>query len=105
MKYATIENLLFSIRNVVTVEKKMGQFNNLFKMLLNAYEEYNPLLEDETRVKDDEWFNEIYNQVFFFNRKMCWLKNAGEENKLKNSSTSSRSSVSKTSKSSKISKE
>ena len=54
----------------------MGQFNDLFKILLSAYEEYNALLEDEARVKEGEWFDEIDNQVFFFKRKItCWLQN------------------------------
>ena len=37
----------------------MAQFNDLFKMLLGVYEEYNALLEDEARLKEDEWFDEI----------------------------------------------
>ena len=53
-KYATIEDLLFSRRNVVAVQEEMGQFNDLFQMLLSAHEEYNELLEDEARVKEDE---------------------------------------------------
>ena len=66
----------------------MGQFNDLFKMLLDAHEEYNALLEDEARLKEDEWFDEIDNQVFSFKRKItCWLKNAEEDNKSKSSST------------------
>ena len=96
-KYATIEDLLFSTRNVVAVQEEMAQFNDLFKMLLSAHEEYNALLEDEARDKKDEWFDEIDNPVFSFKRKItCWLKNAGEENKSKGSSRSSRSSASKT---------
>ena len=58
-KYTTIKNLLFSTRNVVAVQEDMGQFNDLFKMLLGAYEEYNALLEDEARLQEDEWFDEI----------------------------------------------
>ena len=83
----------------------MGQFNDLFKVLLSAHEEYNALLEDEARLKEEEWFDDIDNQVFSFKRKItCWLKNAEEENKSKSSSRSSKSSV-KTSKASKTSKE
>ena len=81
-KYATIEDLLFLIRNVVTVQEEMGQFNDLIKMMLSAHEDYNPLLKDETRVKVDEWFDEIDNQVFSFKKKIThWLKNAEEENR------------------------
>ena len=82
----------------------MGQFNDLFKVLLSAHEEYNALLEDEARLKEEEWFDDIDNQAFSFKRKItCWLKNA-EEDKSKSSSRSSKSSA-KTSKASKTSKE
>ena len=67
-------------------------------MFLSAHEEYNALLEDEVRLKEDEWFDEIDNQVFSFKSKItCWLKNAEEENKSKSWSKSSRSSAPKTS--------
>ena len=102
----SIEYLLFSTRNVVAVQEEMAQFNDLFKMLLSAHEEYNALFEDEARNKEDEWFDEIDNQVFSFKRKIaCWLKNAEEENRSKGSSRGSRSSASKTSKGSKTSRE
>ena len=60
-KYGTIENLLFSTRNIVEVKEEMGQFNDLLKMLLSVRIEYNALLENKFRVKDDEWFDEIDN--------------------------------------------
>ena len=98
-KYAVIEEILFSTRNVVAVHEEMGQFNDLFKMFLSAHEEYNALLEDEAKVMEDEWFDKIDSHVFSFKRKIiCWLKNAEEENKSKGSSRSSRSSASKTKK-------
>ena len=43
--YATIEYLFFSTRNVVAVDDGMGQFSDLFQMLMSAHEEYNALLE------------------------------------------------------------
>ena len=54
MKYATIEDLLFSTKNIVAAEKETGQFNDLFKMLLNAHGDHNALLGDKARDKDDE---------------------------------------------------
>ena len=45
-KYSTIEDLLFSSKNVITVEEEMKQFNDLLKMLLDAHQEYNQLLGD-----------------------------------------------------------
>ena len=49
-KYATIEDILFSKRNLVAVQE-MGQFNDLFRVLLSAHEKYNALLEAEVRLK------------------------------------------------------
>lgn len=48
-------------RNVVEIV----QFDDLFKMLLSVHEDRNAILEDEARVKADEWFDEIDNQVLF----------------------------------------
>ena len=46
-KYSTIEDLLFSSRNAVIVEEELGQFKDLFKMLLSVHEECNGLQQDE----------------------------------------------------------
>ena len=62
-KCSTIEDLLFSTRNLVAVEEELAQFNDLFKMFLGILEEYNALLEDEERAVDDDWFDDIDNQV------------------------------------------
>ena len=42
----------------------MGQFNNLFEMLLSVHGKYNALIEDEARVKDDKYFDEIKTRYF-----------------------------------------
>ena len=48
-KYSTIEDLLFSSKNVIAVEEEIKQFNDLFKMLLDVHQEYNQLLGDNER--------------------------------------------------------
>ena len=60
--------LLFSTRNVVAVEEEFAQFNNLFKMLLVMYEEYNAKLEDEKRAAYDDWFGKRNNGVCAFKK-------------------------------------
>ena len=55
--YAIIEDVLILTGNVVAAKEEMPRLNDLFKTLLSAHEEYNALLEDEARVKDDEWFD------------------------------------------------
>ena len=79
-KSSAIEDLLFSIRNLVAVEEKLAQFNDLFKMLLGVHEEYNALLEDEERAIDDDWFNDLDNQICTFKRKtLNWVNSAREK--------------------------
>lgn len=51
-KHNTMENLLFYSKNIIAMEERMKQFNNLFKMLLHAHHEYNQLLGDYKRDKD-----------------------------------------------------
>ena len=45
------------------MEEELAQFNDLFKMFLGILEEHNALLEDEERAVDDDWFDDIDNQV------------------------------------------
>ena len=64
-----IEDLLFSSKNIIAVEKEMKQFNDLFKMLLDAHQEYYQLLGDDKRGIDDDWFDDTDTQVCSFKRK------------------------------------
>ena len=58
-KYSTIGDLLFSCKNIIAVEEEMKQFNDLFKMLLHAHQEYNQLLGDDERGRDGDWFDDV----------------------------------------------
>ena len=69
-KYRTIEDLLFSSKNIIAVEEEMKQFNDLFKMLLDAYKEFNQLLGDDQRGRDDNWFDDVDTKVCSFKRKV-----------------------------------
>ena len=78
-KYSTIEDLLFSSKNVIAVEEEMKQFNDLFMMLLDAHQEYNQLLGDDERDRDDDWFDDADTQVCSFKMKgHCWLREAAQ---------------------------
>ena len=69
----------------------MKQFNDLFKMLLDAYKEFNQLLGDDQRGRDDNWFDDVDTKVCSFKRKVhCWLTEAAQ--RVKTSKCSSRSS-------------
>ena len=65
---------------MVAVEEELAQFNDLFKMLLGRYEEYNALLEDEQRAIDDDWFDDFDSRVCDFKRKtLNWVNSVREE--------------------------
>ena len=58
-KYATMKDLLLLSTNKVAVEEEMNQFNDLLKMLIDAHQNYNHLLYDDEREKDDDWLDEF----------------------------------------------
>ena len=81
-KYSTIEDLLFSSKNVIAVEEDLKQFNDLFKMLLDEHQEYNQQSGDNERDRDDDWFDDVGTQVCSFKRKVyCWLREAAQKAK------------------------
>ena len=80
--HSTIEDLLFPSKNIIAVEEQMKQFNDLFKMLLDAYQENNQLLGDYEKGRDDNWFDDVDTQVCSFKRKVhCWLRKAAQRAK------------------------
>ena len=90
---STIEDLLFSSKSIIVVEKQLRQFNDLFKMLLDAHQEYYQLLGNDERGKDDDWSDDVDTQVRSFERKVhCWLRETAQ--RAKSSKCSSRSNTS-----------
>ena len=65
----TIENLMYSSRNYVTVEETLAQFHYIFKQLLLVHQEYHSLLEDDEKLADEEWFEEVDERVLTFKHK------------------------------------
>ena len=103
-KYGTTEDLLCSSTNKVAVEEEMNQFNDLLKMLIDVRQDYNQLLDDNERKKDD-WFDEIDTQACFFKRKVhCWLRETAQKTNSKSSSRSGKSISDKGSGNSRVSK-
>ena len=80
-KYSTVEDLLFLSKNIIAVKEQMKQFNDLFKMLLDAYQENNQLLGDDEKGRDDNWFDDV-DTVWSFKRNVhCWLRKAAQRTK------------------------
>ena len=81
-KYSSVEDLLFLSKNISAAEEQMKQFNELFKMLLDAYQENNQLLGDDEKGRDDNWFDDVDTQVCSFKRKVhCWLRKTAQRAK------------------------
>ena len=80
----TIEDLMYSSKNYMTVEEALAQFDYIFKQLLLVHQEYHSLLEDDEKLADEEWFEEVDERVFTFKHKVYnWLKEAETERSAK----------------------
>ena len=70
----------------------MKIFNDLLKMLLDTHQEYNRLLGEDERGRDDNWFDHVGTQVCSFKRKVHYsLREAAQ--RVKSSKCLSRSST------------
>ena len=68
----------------MTVEEALAQFDYIFKQLLLVHQEYHSLLEDDEKLADEEWFEEVDERVFTFKHKVYnWLKEAETERSAK----------------------
>ena len=60
-------------------EEELAQFDYILKQLLLVQQEYHPLLEDDEKLADEEWF-EVDECVFTFKYRVYnWLKEAETE--------------------------
>ena len=75
---------MYSSKNYMTVEEALVQFSYIFKQLLLVHQEYHSLLEDDEKLADEEWFEEVDERVFTFKHKVYnWLKEAETERSAK----------------------
>ena len=66
----TIKDLMYSSKNYVTVQEALAQFDYIFKQLLLLHQGYQSLLEDDEKLADEEWFEEVDELVFRFKHKV-----------------------------------
>ena len=77
---------MYSSKNYVAVEEALAQFDYIFKQLLLVHQEFHSLLEDDEKLADEEWFEEVDECVFTFRHKVCnCLKEAETEQSAKKS--------------------
>ena len=57
---------MYSAKNYVTVEEELAQIDYIFKQLLLVYQEYHSPVEDDEKLADEEWLEEVDERVFIF---------------------------------------
>ena len=61
---------MYSSKSFVTVEETLAQLDYIFKQLILVHQEYHSLLEDDGKLADEEWFEEVDERVFTFKHKV-----------------------------------
>ena len=85
-KSATIEDMLYSYKNLEAVREQTHQMDDIFKLLGKVHQEYNALLPVDVQAKDEDWFDDIeHNMCAFKNKIHHWVKDAEAERKEMNS--------------------
>ena len=65
-KLSAVSELLYSSRNADTYH----QIDDKYKMLVEVHEEYNSLLSLEMQAQDEEWFDEVDENMLSFKNKI-----------------------------------
>lgn len=70
-----MENWYGSLALLMTYsfQEMLIQFNDLFSLLVNVHQEYNKMLDDDEKTKDDDWFDDVDSQAYFVRRKKYLL--------------------------------
>ena len=83
-KFCTIDDLLYSKDNFITVKEELQLFDSLFSQLILLCEEYNCLFnaEDSSLQEFDAWIEDFDAKIFTFKHKVRnWLKEAEVDRK------------------------
>ena len=62
---SAIQDLVYSAKNMITVEEEIAQFDYIFKQLLLVHQEYHSLLDEDEKPTDEEWFAEMVDKLLF----------------------------------------
>ena len=69
-KPSAIDALLYSFQNMNSVREELCLFDDQFRMILEAHEEYYQLIEDKVKQEEDEfWFDKLDENVCIFKHK------------------------------------
>ena len=96
-KAKAIDDLIYSAGNQVAVREELDQYSDLFKLITNYHEEYCKLLDAEDQQHEEDWFDDLDQDVDvfkFIRRVHSWMREAARKSSKDSrcSSSSKRSS-------------
>ena len=98
-KSKLIDDLMYSSKNLRTVEEEKQQFDAQFKLFVETHNEYMKLLPEDMHEGEENWFETIDEVVFTQKHKIYnWMKEVENDNKSVKSSRSSKNSSGRSSK-------
>ena len=98
-KSKLIDDLMYSLKNLQTVEEEKQQFDAQFKLFVETHNEYMKLLPEDMHEDEENWFETIDEVVFTQKHKIYnWMKEVENDNKSVKSSRNSKNSSGRSSK-------
>ena len=93
-KTNTVEDMFYSFKNTEAVREQLRQFDDIFRMMLDLQKSYNSLLPPAEQQRDEEWFDDLDDNVCSFRQSVHnWVKDAEAERQAQLSSKQSVSTI------------
>ena len=93
-KTNTVEDMFYSFKNTEAVREQLRQFDDIFRMMLDLQKSYNSLLPPAEQQRDEEWFDDLDDNVCSFRQNVHnWVKDAEAERQAQLSSKQSVSTI------------
>ena len=93
-KTNTVEDMFYSFKNTEAVREQLRQFDDISRMMLDLQKSYNSLLPPAEQQRDEEWFDDLDDNVCSFRQSVHnWVKDAEAERQAQLSSKQSVSTI------------
>ena len=81
-KSSAVESMLYSFKNLESVQDQMQQLDDIFEMMFEVLQKYNSVLQPDSQQTDEEWFDDVEHNLCAFKQKIhYWMKDAEAERK------------------------
>ena len=77
-KSSAAEGMLYSFKNSEYVLDQVQQLVDIFKMMFEVYKEYNSMLQSDVQEADEDWFDDVEQNLCAFKQKIHNWMNDGE---------------------------